>query len=135
MRKTFSILLLTLLLTGVCHAQQVPPPQWMKFQFLIGTWKAAGSGTPGESAGEFSFSLDLQKRVLVRRSHTDYPATANRPAFAHDDLMIIHADEQQVFHADYYDNEGHTIRYTVEFSGDGSVCTFVSDSSAATQPR
>ena len=68
--------------------------------------------------------------MLIRRSHTDYVATANRPAFAHDDQMIIYADEQQRFHADYYDNEGHVIRYAIEFSVDGNVSTFLSDSSA-----
>jgi len=117
----------------LCSAQQ-SSLTWTKFQFLIGTWHAAGSGTPGQGAGVFSFEFDLQKRVLVRRSHTDYPAASNRPAFAHDDLMIIYADDQQLFHADYYDNEGHVIRYTVEFSTDGTTCTFISEP-LASRPR
>ena len=134
LRKLSLGIFLLLLLSRAGSAQQASPVQWTKFQFLIGTWKAAGSGSPGEGAGEFSFALDLQKRVLVRRSHTDYPATANRPAFAHDDLMIIYADELQRFHADYYDNEGHVIRYAIEFSADGNTCTFTSDPSDST-PR
>lgn len=53
---------------------------------LLGTWVAEGNGAPGSGAGTFSFALDLQKQVVVRKSHTEYPATAEREAFAHDDL-------------------------------------------------
>jgi hypothetical protein len=134
MRKTFWLALLVLLLPVVCAAQQNRSAPWTKFQFMLGSWNAAGSGSPGKGAGEFSFTFDPQNRVIVRRSHTDYPATAGRPAFAHDDLMIIYADEQQLFRADYYDNEGHVIRYAVEFSPDENTCTFVSDVSPS-QPR
>ena len=134
MQKAVEIFVLTLALGALCQAQQMSSTEWKKFQFLLGSWNAAGSGVPGEGAGEFSFTLDLQKRVLVRRSHTDYPAAANRPAFAHDDLMIVYGDDQRVFHADYFDNEGHVIRYAIEFSADENSCTFVSES-AASQPR
>ena len=133
-RNIASVLLLTLLIAGLCPAQKVSPAQWTKFQFLLGSWNAAGSGNPGEGTGEFSFTPDLQNRVLVRRSHTAYPAAPNRPAFAHDDLMIIYADEGEMFHADYSDNEGHVIRYTIEFSSDGNTCTLTSESLAGT-PR
>ena len=134
MRKSLFVLLLIMSVCGLCSAQQSSPVNWTKLQFLVGTWNAAGSGSPGEGAGAFSFSFDLQKRVLVRHSHTDYPAASNRPAFAHDDLMIIYADEQQLFHADYYDNEGHVIRYTIESSADGNTWTFISDT-LASRPR
>jgi hypothetical protein len=112
----------------VCSAQTSPPVSWSKFDFLIGTWDAAGTGSPGAGTGVFSFNFDLQHRVLLRRSHTEYPADPTRPTFAHDDLMVIYADDQQLFRADYYDNEGHVIRYTIEFSADGNTCTFVSES-------
>ncbi|HEY6247515.1 MAG TPA: hypothetical protein VIX17_26430 [Pyrinomonadaceae bacterium] len=134
MRKSLFVLLLIMSVCGLCSAQQSSPANWTKLQFLVGTFNAAGSGSPGEGAGAFSFSFDLQNRVLVRHSHTDYPAASNRPAFAHDDLMIIYADEQQLFHADYYDNEGHVIRYTIESSADGNTWTFISDT-LASRPR
>jgi len=133
MRKPFYVLVLIMMVCQLCAAQQ-SSPQWTKFQFLVGTWHAAGSGTPGQGAGMFSFEFDLQKRVLVRRSHTNYPAASDRPAFAHDDLMIIYADDQQLLHADYYDNEGHVIRYAIEFSADGTTCTFISEP-LASRPR
>jgi hypothetical protein len=103
-------------------------PSWDKWQPLIGTWKAEGKGNPGQGAGTFSFAFDLQNKVIVRKSHTDYPAAEGRPAFAHDDLMIIYADEaSHRFRADYFDNEGHVIRYAAEFSPDGKTVTFLSD--------
>jgi len=125
------MLLLTCTVAG--QAQQNASPDWSKWQFLIGSWNAAGRGEPGEGAGGFSFAFDLQKRVIIRKSHTDYPAAGNRPAFAHDDLMIVYLLGAQ-FRADYYDNEGHVIHYAIEFSGDGRTCTLVSDLTAA-QPR
>jgi len=107
---------------------------WDKWQPLIGTWKAEGKGNPGQGVGTFSFAYDLQKRVIVRSSHTDYPASEGRPAFAHDDLLIIYADEaSHRFRGDYFDNEGHVIRYSAEFSPDGKSVTFLSDP-APSQP-
>jgi hypothetical protein len=95
---------------------------------LLGTWAAEGKGTPGSGAGTFSFAFDLQKQVIVRKSHTDYPATAEHEAFSHDDLMIIYrepgADKTR---ADYFDNEGHVIRYTTGISPDKKTITFRSD--------
>jgi len=118
MRKLTGTVLLFLALTGACHAQK----------------NAAGRGDPGEGAGSLPFAFYLQ-RVIIRKSHTDYPAAGNRPAFAHDDLMIVYsAGAQKEFKADYYDNEGHVIHYAIEFSNDGRTCTFVSDVIAA-QPR
>ena len=135
MRKLTGIALLLLALMGTGQAQQSASPDWSKWQFLIGSWNAAGKGDPGEGKGGFSFALDLQTRVLIRKSHTDYPAAGTRPAFAHDDLMIVYlAGPQPQFKADYYDNEGHVIHYAIEFSSDGRTCTFVSDITAA-QPR
>ena len=134
MRKLTSIVLLFLILFALGQAQQTGPVEWSaKWRLLLGSWRAAGKGGPGEGAGEFSFQFDLQKRVIVRKSRTDYPASKDRPAFTHDDLMIIYASGSQS-RADYYDNEGHVIRYTIEFSNDHQTCTFTSDI-ASGQPR
>ena len=106
---------------------------WAKLRFLIGNWEATGGGAPGHATGEFSFALDLQNKVMVRKSHTAYPAAGGRPAFAHDDLMILYSIGDEV-RADYYDNEGHVIRYAGEVAGDGQTITFLSDP-IASQPR
>jgi len=126
--------LLLLFILSSAHAKSAALT-WDKWQFLIGEWEAAGHGDPGEGAGRFSFAFDLQKKVMVRKSHTDYPAASGRPAFSHDDLMVVYADEAaQKYRADYFDSERHVIRYTAEVSPDGQTLTFVSDP-APTQPR
>jgi hypothetical protein len=103
-------------------------PTWENWRPLLGTWEAEGKGAPGSGAGKFTFSLELQNRAIVRKSHTDYPPTDGRAAFSHDDLMIIYQDgESGKTRADYYDNEGHVIRYTAQSSADNKTITFLSD--------
>jgi len=102
---------------------------WRDWGPLLGTWMAEGKGAPGSGAGTFSFAFDLQKQVIVRKSHSNYPATAEHKAFAHDDLMIIYREQEaEKTRADYFDNEGHVIRYTADISGDKKTITFRSDS-------
>jgi hypothetical protein len=89
---------------------------------------AEGKGAPGSAAATFSFAYDLQKQVIVRKTYTDYPATAEHKAFAHDDLMIIYREHgAEKTRADYFDNEGHVIRYTADISGDKKTLTLRSD--------
>jgi len=87
-------------------------------RFLVGDWQAVNA-PPGESGG-FSFSLGVQNHVLVRSNHAVYEASANRPASRHDDLMVIYA-EGDALKAEYFDNEGHVIRYDVESKRDREV--------------
>lgn len=101
--------------------------------FLLGTWEGSGSGQPGASAGTATFARGLQDRVIIRTSYAEYPATKTAAAFRHDDLMIIHAADRAGIRADYYDNEGHVIRYTVTVAAPGEV-TFVGDTVAG-EPR
>src|SRR5437867_12630677 len=60
---------------------------------LVGQWQAAGKGSPGEGAGGFSFAFDLQNKVLVRKSYTDYSPAEGRPAVSDDVLMVVYAEE------------------------------------------
>jgi hypothetical protein len=100
--------------------QQLPPDRWRDWQPFLGTWEGAGGGGPGQGSGSFSFTPDLQGAVLVRHNHAQYPATKDKPAYRHDDLMLIYPDAQtSKTRADYWDNEGHIIHYLVEFSGGG----------------
>jgi len=93
--------------------------------FLLGDWEAVGGGQPGQGVGSATFAPGLQGRVIMRTSYATYPAAA-RLATRHDDLMIIYAAEDGSLRADYYDNEGHVIRYTVSVPGPGQA-SFVSD--------
>lgn len=120
-------ILLVCSITGILLAQPQPTPvSWKAFQFLVGEWVGEGTGAPGEATGGFTFSLDLQNTVLVRKNFADYPATKERPAFRHDDLMILYLEGGKI-RATYFDNEQHVINYSVTVSSDSSSIVFLSD--------
>jgi hypothetical protein len=83
---------------------------FLPVRFLVGEWKGEGDGKPGQSTGLAAFRFDLDGKVLVRRSHADYPAASGRPASHHEDLMTLFQEGGQL-KALYLDNEGHVIRY------------------------
>ena len=113
--KSKLILALIVTMTITCSAQQTT--NWDKWTWLTGTWIGEGSGQPGQGGGTFSFAFDLDKNILVRKSHSEYPAAQNRPATIHDDLMIIYpATDGNASKAIYFDNESHVINYNVTFS-------------------
>jgi len=113
-------LLMAFFLTGCAFAQQ--PDPWKAFEPMIGSWVGEGGGGPGQGAGEFSLEFELQKKILVRKNYAAYPEQNGRAAFRHDDLMIIYLDEStQRPRAIYFDSEGHTIRYTVNTSGENLI--------------
>lgn len=87
--------------------------------FLLGQWQALSK--PGEPTGEFRFVSQLQSKIIVRTNYADYDATNERPAFRHEDLMIIYCDEAQNLLADYYDSEGHVIHYAGQLNGENEV--------------
>jgi hypothetical protein len=105
---------------------QTAAPDWSRWSFLMGDWVGGGSGQPGQGEGTFSFSLDLQGRVISRRSRIEYPASAGRPASIHEDLMIIFKTPGLPEKAVYFDNEGHAIEYVAILADDGNSVTFVS---------
>jgi hypothetical protein len=99
--------------------------RWKDLRFLLGKWEGVGRGGPGEGAGAFTFELALDDTVLIRRGHSSYPATKDRPAANHDDLLILYTEGGQL-RAINLDNEGHVIHYAVTVSSDGRIVTFVS---------
>jgi len=101
-----------LVCVGAAAAAAAVPPELEPLAFLIGDWEAGGGGAPGSSQGIDSFTRGLQDRVILRSSFTEFPATAEKAAFRHDDLTIIYVDEGGAVRAEYFDNEGHIIRYT-----------------------
>src|SRR5438046_2818566 len=108
-----TIALLALITT--CFSQQTS--SWAKWSWLIGEWKGEGSGQPGQGSGTFSFKADLNNKILVRKSHSEYPATANKPEIIHDDLLIVYLDFfGNPSKAIYFDNEGHTINYSISYT-------------------
>ena len=111
------------LLCPCLHAEE----DWGALRYLIGNWIGEGGGGPGQGIGSFSFQPDVQGKVLVRRSRAEYPATKDRQAFVHDDLMIVYresdANADGSLHAIFFDNEQHVIRYNVTMFGDKIIFT------------
>src|SRR5215471_20542457 len=70
---------------------------WADWDAFLGTWQGTGNGEPTQGRGEFSFAPELQGAVLVRHNFAEYPASKDRPAYRHDDLMVIYpgADYQK----------------------------------------
>ncbi|MDD3310336.1 MAG: hypothetical protein PHY69_10315 [Dysgonamonadaceae bacterium] len=128
--KTKLLLCVTLLsLTVMCFGQQnLTGNNW---SWLMGEWKGEGIGNPGQGGGTFSFAYDLDKNIIIRKSHSEYPATDNKPKIIHEDLMIVYFDDSKSpSNAIYFDNEGHIINYTITYA-DKSI-TFTSNKLANT---
>lgn len=118
-RKALSLAAI-LLFSGVLAFSQNDKPSWDSWKIVIGDWAGTGTGDPGQGSGGFSFKPDLQGSVLVRKSHSEYPASQGRPAIVHDDLMVVYAEQGRT-RAIYFDNEGHVVNYTPSFSPDGRM--------------
>jgi hypothetical protein len=109
----------TILLCSLgAHAQD-----WGGLQFLIGHWTGEGSSADqGSGVGAFSFTPDLQGKVLLRKNFAQYPAANGKPGYRHDDLMIVYHDgASHDLRATYFDSEEHLIHYLVKPSGDSAV--------------
>ena len=109
------------------HNDSSAPGPLAALQFLLGDWEAISQ--PGEATGGFSFTPALLSHVIVRTNYAAYLATSERPAFRHEDLMVIYVDDGQKLRADYYDSEGHVIRYEGRLEAPGEVA-FVSAATA-----
>jgi hypothetical protein len=124
-------ILALVVLIGVAHVVvRAETDALSSLGFLIGGWQAVDT-PPGES-GAFTFKLSVQDHIMVRTNEATYAATAERPALRHDDLLVIYG-ERGSLRADYFDREGHVIRYAVR-TQNANVVVFVSDLSP-NEPR
>jgi hypothetical protein len=118
------LLLSIILLTAASVSFGQQNSSWNNWHWLLGTWTGEGSGQPGKGGGTFTFSHDLDSMIIVRKSHSEYPATDNKPAVIHDDVMIVYTDFiGGPAKAIYFDNEGHTINYQVAYADESIVLT------------
>ena len=117
-----------LFFTTTLSAQNVRPDSvWTSCNYLMGDWIGEGDGATGKGSGEFSFHFDLDKNILVRKNHSQYAGEKGKPA-THDDMMIIYPSAAGVpDHAIYFDNEGHTINYTIPFTNENKTIVFTSE--------
>jgi hypothetical protein len=130
-RKITGIIMLCIVLfvfaVSLSAQQPMKASNWDSWQFLLGEWVGEGGGSgPGQGLGTSTFYLDLQDTILVRKNQANYPASKDRPAYSHDDLMIIYQQPDST-KAIYFDNEGHVIHYTVELSPGHETLTFLSE--------
>ena len=128
LRLLIPVVLAGLLFANIRSSAQETTSGWAPFGYLLGDWAGEGGGQPGEGAGEFSFHLDLQNRILVRKNYAAYPPANGRAAFRHDDLTVVYREsENSPLKAVYFDSEGHIIHYSVEVSSDQKTIEFVSE--------
>lgn len=110
------ILWMMLLAAVLCRAQTATEasPAWKKLEFLLGNWTGVAGAAPaglGAGQGSYSFEADLNRRIIVRRSRSEYTSGVR-----HDDLMVIYFDApKDTPRAIYFDSEGHVIRYNATF--------------------
>ncbi len=107
-----------LLVATVAHADADPFADWAP---LLGSWDARTA----DSKGGFTLERALDGKVLIRKNHAEYPDKK----IVHDDLMVIYA-EGGATRADYYDSEGHVIRYAVTMAPAQKKVVFLSDAQA-----
>jgi len=96
---------LLLWFAAICVSAQTVD-SWTPLEFLTGEWV----GETADSTGACSFTFDVQRKVLIRKSYAQYPTSR------HEDLMVIYLDKD--LKAIYFDSEGHVIHYTVEAGAD-----------------
>jgi hypothetical protein len=90
--KFLALCFISVCLAGYGHAQESGlSDNWDPFRFVLGDWTGAGSGTPGEGTGAFSFKPELNGKILVRRSRADYPPKpGEKNGTSHEDLLIVY---------------------------------------------
>src|SRR5712692_11876698 len=108
LRALGPVFLVLIVLTGTVRGES--PAPLAPFQFLLGEWE--GIGDQG-ATGVFMFAPGVQGRVIVRTNYSNTPPSGGRPASRHDDLMVMYVDAG-IVKAEYFDSEGHVIRYVAD---------------------
>jgi len=123
-----TLVAILLVLFSSAHAQQTSNP-WKDFDFLLGDWTWSGGGKPGQATiGSCTFKPDLDGTVLRRTVHLEYPASKDRAAFSHEDLLYVYRDPaDSALRAIFFDNENHIIRYAVTVGANAGSIQFLSD--------
>lgn len=112
-----NVVLIIIMLAAFTNSHSQQNKAWTKWEFLMGEWTGEGSGMPGHGKGSFSFKTDLDGKILKRKSKSEYTSAENKTKNEHEDLMIIYLDENEnPAQAIYFDNEGHTIKYSITYA-------------------
>ena len=82
--------------------------------FLLGSWKAHGTGGGAVADGTYAFRRELGGHVLARHSGGANCKGPESFDCQHRDLLYVYAEAPgQPLKAIYFDNEGHVIHYDV----------------------
>ena len=127
--KLFSFTLLAIIIVTVAGSTPAQTPATLdSLNRLIGKWVGEGTSEVGAGGGYFTFEKSLNGHVLIRKNRADYPATKDRPAVTHEDLMVVFPDAAtKQLRGFYTDSESNTINYVITVSTDGKTITFLSD--------
>jgi hypothetical protein len=89
-----------------------------KWNWLTGEWKDNVSHTSGQPGNSFTFTFDLDRKILVRKTNSSQSDITGKYTMIHQDLMIIYPDQAgKSDKAIYFDNEGLIINYKITFEG------------------
>lgn len=96
------------------------------FAFLLGDWEGAGSGTPYESAGRFSFQPVAEGHAILLTDRTE------KEDGLHAHIMVIYPERGTGSspggcRALYVDNAGRTLHYAASASADTAIAYFKND--------
>jgi hypothetical protein len=108
--------LVLVVLTGTLRGER--PAPLAPLQFLLGAWE--GIGDQAGATGGFTFAPGVQDHVIIRTNYSNTPPRGGKPASRHDDLMVIYVDAGLV-RAEYFDSEGHVLRYVADARPDEVV--------------
>ncbi len=124
--KTALIILATLITPAVIADTE--PGAWTPLQFLVGTWQGDGKAEDATGKGVTTFGWEVGHQVLVRRDRTEYSATATRPAFTYEALMVIYKNPaSNKIEAQYFDGGNHVIHYKLASGSPPDSAQFLSD--------
>src|SRR5258708_12304570 len=87
---------------------------WAKLEFLLGHWTGVAGEKDsqiGAGQGDFSFELQLNRSILLRRNHSEYDSGER-----HDDLLVIYLDPPNATPPPpYFHAQEHLISYKKSF--------------------
>jgi hypothetical protein len=94
------------------NAQQ--DDKWENWKPLIGDWTGEGIAVPGEGTGTFSFTFDLNEKILIRKSNYDYLGEKMYTTFS--DMMIIYLVDGTPSKAIFFNQDGFSRNYLISYS-------------------
>jgi len=111
-----SVYILLLCACSVLPAAAQPQNTWGKWQPFLGKWQHISPGQSGQSSGSFSLELQLDQKILVRKSRAEFQPSANKPKEVQEDMTVVYLDDAGIpSKATYFDNQGHHINYIIRY--------------------